>query len=335
MNLEQTLLQSVGEAHKGALNRKMIYQDPQAKGKNEFLFFIKPELTWDTPDIRHDLIFKMILEKLSTYGMQIKNALLLPSSYLKEYDIIASHYGVINAIARNAAKNLNAGARKAFADIYGKELRDLPVMGGLEFAAAYPELSPEAIDYLWQNAPVKKLGGGAYCGEIRIDGQPVYLVNGFHPRQLEHFIQDGRFIIAMTLCGNTSWKDARNKLIGKTNPADAEPGSIRRTLLDSRDEFGLAAVSSSWNGVHLSAGPVEGLVELIRYNSDFSSSSKLKPSDFSFGQALLKEFQPATVERILENPEVVYENNTVSVFDLTEEKDADEALPILRATKIN
>ena len=82
--------------------------------------------------------------------------------------------------------------------------------------------------------------------------------------------------------------------------------------------------------MHLSAGPVEGLIELIRYNSDFSKNETMDVSDFSFGKKLLSEFSGQTIRTILENPAVTYENNTVTIFDLTEEKNSEEAIRILK-----
>ena len=85
------------------------------------------------------------------------------------------------------------------------------------------------------------------------------------------------------------------------------------------------------NGVHLSAGPVEGLVELIRYNSDFSSQNGIKNiSDYSFGRALKSEFTEEQINRIMSNEDLIIENTKVSIFDLTEEKNSDEAIESLK-----
>ena len=47
--------------------------------------------------------------------------------------------------------------------------------------------------------------------------------------------------------------------IFSSNPIKANKGSIRKTLLDNKDLYGLKEVSQGANGVHLSAGAVEGL----------------------------------------------------------------------------
>src|SRR5690606_6440439 len=98
-----------------------------------------------------------------------------------------------------------------------------------------------------------------------------------------------------------------------TSPADALEGSIRRELLEKAAEFGLTAVTPSWNGVHLSAGPIEGLIELIRYQSDFESAEHLSVGDFALGRELLQELGATQTQLLLENPELSTENGKVTV----------------------
>ncbi|NJM16320.1 MAG: hypothetical protein HC896_13935 [Bacteroidales bacterium] len=110
----------------------------------------------------------------------------------------------------------------------------------------------------------------------------------------------------------------------------AKEGSIRSTLAGRTQELGLQAITSSWNGVHLSAGPVEALVELIRYSSDFESGETCSIADFSFGKSLQENFPKETIDKILANATVSYKGKQTSVFDLTEEKNAHEALELLK-----
>jgi hypothetical protein len=328
--ITEILKTAIIEAQSGIAVRKQLFSDANVSGEHEFLFFIKPEITIKSDSIDLDPILSMIVGKIKEFKLQIKNAVILPAVYLDKYSIIAQHYGVINAIARNAKENLSSGAKERFKEQFSVDINVANVFGGLELIKAYPSFTPETVDYLWQNSPTVKLGGGAYCQQLKFDGQPIYLVNGFHPRQLEHFVAPGRSIIAFTLVGNTSWKEARNNFIGKTNPADALPGSIRRMMLENKEKFGLTAVNSSWNGVHLSAGPIEGLVELIRYNSDLDSGRKLSATDFTLGKKLNEYFKPEVVEKILQNCVIMWEGKETNVFDLTEEKDALEALAVLK-----
>jgi hypothetical protein len=79
----------------------------------------------------------------------------------------------------------------------------------------------------------------------------------------------------------------------------------------------------------LSAGPVEGLVELLRYNTDFAAGKDTSIEDFAFGKALCARFSKGSVEKILANADLSVDGRMVSVFDLTEEKDAAEAIELL------
>ena len=280
--------------------------------------------------IQLEKILDLVQDKIEEFGLTVHNIKLLSAKYLQEHNIIAQHYGVINKIASNAVENLSEGAKEKFVEFYGKPITEFKVLGGLEFLKQYPMFNALSLDMVWQNVATKKLAGGTYCEVLKLDNETVHLINGFHGRQLEHFTEHGRSIIVFTLSGNLSWADARGKFIGATNPSTATPGSLRRTFLEKREELGLAEVSQGVNGVHLSAGPVEALIELSRYNSNFSEGKTKSYTDYSFGQQLKANFAPAQVETILANGNVDVNGKATSIFDLTEEKDSDEAIAILK-----
>ncbi|MBN1598765.1 MAG: hypothetical protein JW894_10755 [Bacteroidales bacterium] len=327
--LVEKIYNTILEAQSGYDRQKIIYTN-NVQGNNEFLFFVKPELTIKSGTIQLKKILEFIFEKFLEFEVSVRNIILQPAKYLEKNNIIAQHYGVINAIARDAKTNLSESIKNKISRLFNIPFDSANVMGGLELQKKYPELSASAIDYIWQNSPVIKLGGGAYGQSLKIDGKQIYLINGFHPRQLEHFIASGRSIVTFTLTGDLDWGVARNNLIGKTNPAEATEGSIRKSLLNRKEEFGLQTVSSSWNGVHLSAGPVEGLLELIRYNSNFDTKEKLDIQDFAFGRLLAEVFSPDITEKILSNQTVSLNSDNISIFDLTEEKNANEAVELLK-----
>ncbi len=328
------LLESINKATQQARSTKifneLLTENSSVSGANEFLFFVKPEIFLDQPELKTRQIMEMIFDKMEAFGLQIKNARVLSAGYLEKHGIIAQHYGVINQIASDAKNKVSAGGKQKFEALFGESFDSANVMGGLEILKHYPGLNAEALDYVWQNVKFEKLAGGTYALKMKLDGTPVYLVNGFHARQLEHFTKPGRCIVVFTVTGDIDWTDARGAFIGATCPADAKDGSIRKTLLDNTTVFGLTAVTPSWNGVHLSAGPIEGLIELIRYQSNFEKGQKLGPADFAFGQLLIESFGVEKTDWILTNPNVDHNGESISVFDLTEEKNATEALELLK-----
>jgi hypothetical protein len=313
---------------------KLFFSELNVTGKNEFLFFLKPELMLRTPPTRLDKILELILGKIDEFDLQVRNIRVINAAYLEKHTIIAQHYGVINKLSSHARDTITSEGITKFEQIFSESYQKAEVLGSLEFLAKYPHFTPTGLSYLWQNCPTVKLAGGTYAQKLNLDGKISYLVNGFHPRQLEHFIAKDRCIVTMTLAGDIDWSLARNKFIGRTNPLEAEKGSIRRELFDGKDIYELQNVSASWNGVHLSAGPVEGLVELIRYNSDFENNLQLQPENYAFGKQLIQAFDWDFVVKILENPAVVYENKETSVFDLTEEKNSEECVGLLGRAKI-
>lgn len=331
--LTATIAGSIKKAQQEALFFEELYSNPAAPvGKNEFLFFIKPEITVSSDSIQLEAILELVQEKISQFGLTIHNVKVLSAKYLEQYNIIAQHYGVINKIASNAVDSLADSAKEKFKEIYGKSVNEVKVLGGVEFLEQYKPFNAYSLDYLWQNKENKKLAGGTYAEDIKVDNEIIYLINGFHPRQLKHFTEKGRSIVVMTLSGDLNWSDARNNFIGATNPKNANAGSLRREFLEKQAELGLAEVSQGVNGVHLSAGPVEALLELKRYNSNFADKNQAKEfTDFSFGKQLQAIFTKEQIEKITGNANVTVNGKTVSIFDLTEEKDAAEAIALLKA----
>jgi len=332
--IKDQIIEQVKLAQSEKATRNTFYENQEVTDyKNEFLFFIKPEITLPNSNVKLDQIIDTILAKTESFKLTIKNASILTANYLDKHNIIAQHYGVINQLSKNVRKTISEQGKEKFKEIFNASFDQSEVFGSLEFLKEFSEFTPLTLDYLWQNVPFHKLAGGTYAAELNFNGRVVYLVDGFHPRQLDHFVQKGRSIVTMTLVGNTSWADAREKFIGATNPEKAEEGSLRRTFFENQDKLGLPAMSSSWNGVHLSAGPVEGLVELIRYNSDFEGGELLSAAHYPFGVKLMETLGEELMGKVLSNADIQSNNETISVFDATEEKDSDEALEILKNAK--
>ncbi len=327
----QQILHQIKAAKVKSIASSTIYEDKDPHDQqHEFLFFIKPEIIQLDDGNKLEAIFELVLRKISQFGFNIRDIRLLGASYLEKYNIIAQHYGVINALSREPLKVFTNDAKSRFMEVYEHAPEAVKVLGSLQFLQQYPSYTPDSLHQLWQQSHTAKLSGGNYCALVKAGGEDIYLINGFHPKQLIHFTAEGRIIIPIKLTGNLDWAVARNQFIGKTNPADAAPGSLRNELLINREKFGLNDVSASQNGFHLSAGPVEGLVELMRYGSDFAAGDIKKPADFSFGRLLLKAFSEEATGIICSNRIVSYKGNKISTFDLTEEKNSGEAIELLK-----
>ncbi len=310
-----------------------IYSNPEnLNHENQFIFFIKPEVTLSSDTINFDKVVDLAFDKLAEFGLHVNDVKVLGAEYLKKNNIIAQHYGVINKLATNPLINMTEGAKEnllKFADV--DSLDKINVLGGVQFLDKYTAFNDLSLDILLQNVSSKKLAGGTYVVKVKVDTDDVYLINGFHSRQLNQFTANGRNIVVMTVSGDLSWSDARGKFIGATNPETADSASLRSNLLKNKEAFGIPEVSQGLNGFHLSAGPVEGLVELIRYGSNFEATDGVKNyKDFSFGKKLADNFSEDEIKSIMNNDNVSFEGKNVSTFDLTEEKSANESIELLK-----
>lgn len=332
-NLTKLLVSCIHQAQNGAIYNQSIWKNVNEKVlKNEFLFFIKPEITQPLQSIQLEPIVQMILDKMLTFGFVIHHIRILSSDYLKQYDLIDQHYQVIADVSNQGLAAMNSKSRQTFIELYGINPDEVTVLGGVQFLNKYPDFNAVSLDCLWQNFENKKLSGGTYVEKIRIDKETIFLLNGFHPRQLLHFYEKGRSIVVFRISTNLSWKQARTSFVGSTVPEKAEKGSLRHELLENKYTFGLQEVSQSFNGVHLSAGPVEALVELRRFDSDASMERFCSSHmDFSFGKKL-KDVFGCIPEMLLNNHKVEFNDKKISIFDLTEELDADEAINLLKTS---
>jgi nucleoside diphosphate kinase len=303
--------------------------DSPEAARHEFLFFLKPELTANFNVERFRLIYDLITNKIDGFNLKVNGVFILPGVYLEKYGIISEHYGVIDNVARKPLDGFSEQAVKSFKREFGLSVNEANVVGAFEYLKLHPELDPDTIATIWLSREYQKLAGGTYAEYFK--EEDLYLVNGFYPRLLRHFTKSDSCTVSVVLAGDVSWGVARKKFMGTTNPENAEKGSIRALLLSRQKEFALDEISANLNGVHLSAGPVEGLVELHRFTADFTQArSETGYNRFRFAKELGKVFTTTQIENIIKNVNVRFNNENISIFDLTEEMDADSALEILQ-----
>lgn len=331
-NLTQLVADKIRLAQTGLTYDEVIVGDTGIPvRKNEYLLFLKPEITQPSDTIRLEAVIDLLLQQMDAFGLVIHDVRILAASYLEAFNLIDQHYGVISLVSNQGLSVMTEGAKQRFRELYGKEADGSNVLGGMEFLRKYPFFNYHSLDCMWQNSENLKLASGTYVEQLRIDLEEVFLLNAFHPRQLRHFTETGRSIVLFNISGDRPWKEAREQFAGATDPRKAASGSLRRLLMERKDEFGIPEVSQSYNGIHLSAGPVEALVELHRFDSDHSSpEGEADYQDFSFGKELIRTFGdiPAAV---LDNETVEVNGKPTTIYDLTENLDSDQALEVLKA----
>jgi hypothetical protein len=298
------------------------------KEKHQFAFFVKPEVTTVADGVLTGPALDMMTNMLEAAGVEFGAIRILSGSYLDEKDIMVQHYGVISNISKNgtASKNFTADANKKLQEKFADELAAGVVpQGAHQFIAENPAFNAESLLTLNDNLGTTRLAGGTYMMKMNFMGATKLILNPFHPYQLVPYTTPGHAIIVFECKSTMSWEDLRNNLCGVTKPEKAASGSIRSALLSKYEEFKMASCDQGTNGCHMSAGPIEAMVELRRFFD-------LKTEETCFGALLATKCSAEQIESFADNVDVVSEGKEISSWDLTEEVDAAKSLELLAAS---
>ena len=298
-------------------------ETPEPAG-GEFVIFSKPELgRLSTADLT--AVWDLFAGAFAAYDVTVHRIKIMTGPELDQAGVMQRHYGVINQISRLGRPALTEAADQALSALLGDEGEDAVVLGGHQFLERYAEISPFALAMLFSNASVTRLGPGTYAAPVRMDGATVVILNGFHPRQLSFFTAADAVCAFLHASSPTDWEALRSDLIGATDPSKATARSLRGTLYADPGSFGLTAVNSNFNGVHMSAGPLEGLGELDRF---FGEVQPL--TDWSFARTLAAAgASTETITGFLDNPLIEADGQRGTAFDLTEALNPEPAAKLL------
>jgi len=299
-------------------------QSETAPSGNEFVIFSKPELG-RLDEERLAVVWDLFASSFADYGVRIHRVKIMTGPDLEQAGAMQQHYGVINQISREGRPALTEAAEQALRQAYGDALEGSEVIGGHQFLDRYPEVNGYALAMLFANADVERLGPGTYAASLRMDAERVIVLNGFHPRQLGFFIAEDAVCAFLHGSSATDWDVLRTELIGATDPAKAAAGSIRGRLRADPAAYGLTTVNSNFNGVHMSAGPLEGLGELDRF---FGEVQELPAWTFA-GHLRDAGFTDDDLPWLLANPVITVDGERGTAFDLTEGRNAEPAAALL------
>jgi nucleoside diphosphate kinase len=304
------------------------------EGVHQFLFFLKPEATAAYDGVKVREVLDLATKTLSSAGVEFGAIRVLGGDYLEKHSLMVEHYGVISKISKEGVSAISDQAKEKlntdFKDLLGAGAE---VLGGHQFLNQQPQFNAFSLLVLNDNLGTKRLAGGTYAMQIKVLGKPYILLNPFHAYQLVPYTTSGHAIIAFEGLSKLPWADLRQKVCGATDPKAAEAGSIRNLFLQNREALGLGDVDKGTNGVHMSAGPLEGMVELQRFFTDHEASTqKISFDNLAFGSLLLHTgVKPERVAELAQNIDLSLEGKNVSSFDATEEKDAVESAKLLAA----
>lgn len=292
---------------------------------NELFFFLKPEITSLSSEHLAEAL-EAVFERFERYRIMPCGISIIGDGYLKRHRLIEAHYGMINRVANEGRRVLPSGAWPIFEREYGRPAETAEILGAFEFLSRFPDYTPSSLRELWAKYSSVKLAGGAYSVRLTPDdlsgriSDDLWLLNGFHPKQIEHFTAPGRSIATFVLRSETAWKTLRGEMLGVTAPFEAVPGSLRRFFWDERERLGITEINYSNNGAHLSAGPLESIAEIRRFLSDDERGGKLDLAEIAASHYFLdRKIGYERLESLIRNEPI--SPSGVFPFDLTEECD--------------
>lgn len=228
---------------------------------NQALLFVKPHAMVCNAAREH------IEQQLAANAICVRQRHGLTGADVEAGGMVDRHYAAnarSGTCADPATLPLSAAARELFAKHFGEPwdtaVRAGRVVSGLVLQRRLGSTGEE-LNRRWAAAAVTKLAGGLYAGWL--PDEQVYVLNGFYPSIRELFTRpDAQLLL---LVGEfdpdaLAWQAFRDRVIGSTNPAAADPRSIRGWLHAHQAESGLA-VSYRENVIHASASAFEALLE--------------------------------------------------------------------------
>ena len=308
---------------------------------NELLLFVKPEIFMVKDTAQVEAALDLVFSKLAEFGAVVSGVAVVGGKVLEEAEIMNRHYGYINRLSRFASQMVDpreaggAEDRQKIATALGIPTLDgITIYGGHEYLKAHPGEDCFNLDTLWFTKKSLKIRSGFYVQRYNKDGEDFILVNGFHPAQLLHFTDHTHRIVLVLIHTDTPWATLRNEMVGATFPEKAVPHSIRGLLYAHAEDYGLGTVSIANNGVHLSAGPFEGLFEINNFFGKILNLDIEKQPPLLLKKMLAAGLPMQTALKALENPVVSESPKPIDLFTATEDVESDAAVALWKQAAI-
>jgi len=284
------------------------YTPPISSEVNQFIFFLKPEATAVQEGVNVKKTLELAFKTLAEAGVEFGAIRVVGGDYLEKHNVMVEHYGVISKISKEGVSAISDAAKEnlntnpVFTEFLASGAE---VLGGHDFLKRFDKFNPFSLLVLSDSVGTTRLAGGTYAIKVKVLGKPFIVLNPFHAYQVVPYTTAGNAIIVFEGLYKHSWAHLRQKLTGVTDPSAAEEGSIRKLFLNNKHELGLKDVDKGSNGVHVSAGPLEGMVELQRFFTDLDTGHKLELNATAFGAHLLnKGLSQDALKKYTTNPDV-------------------------------
>lgn len=300
----------------------------QQKLKNRALIFIKPHAA--TP-----AAMAFVRQFLDGWKVSLSEPVRVTGTGIAAEKTIDKHYFAIAKTAVESAPaeySLSDDAKARFASAYGIDWEEAidkgRLLNAVQTQKQLGDISGIELNDLWKQSRQVKLAPGLYAGDFStVSDTKLFCINGFYPGQREVFTDESAEVILFEAefdPGELDWERFRSTVIGATDPASAKEGSLRAQFLSDYQKLDMKEKPEmSRNGVHASAGPIEGLRERMVWLGVDPHTEPLVRELNRLG------LDRSCVNRLLENERILLGDKNDLVFDLTEDMNAAEAASLL------
>ncbi|MER5812190.1 hypothetical protein ABT143_29095 [Streptomyces sp. NPDC002033] len=294
-------------------------------GGSHFTVLVKPEVL--TPEATAEALAQT-LRVLGADGVRVLRCVLTPAADFAVRGHLHLHYPRLHRVAADGPPALTSGARRELAALTaacGAE----EALGALDAMSRDPELTPLALEERCRKAGIHKLGSGSYASVTELHGRTVAVLNGFLPALAGGYADPGALVALLECHSVREIADLREHLLGALDPAAADPASLRGALADRIARQHGIPLSEGRNGVHLSAGHLEGMFQAWRH---FAAPDGLGIDSTPLGRALAGAGVPlAAVRHLATDPDLAGDRGgTLAPHGATEGLRRDEVLDRVR-----
>jgi hypothetical protein len=296
---------------------------------NQAVIFTKPiyHLPFSlTADALRDRVETFLLDR----GFYIRTRHCVDGQALRSQGTMDQHYIVYSKAVRLESLDtliMSEAGLARFEERFGTSWEDEKVAGRLMTTDQLIEKKGLAITDLleaWEDhlatGQTLKVQSGLIVAFV--EAFDAYVINGFYPAMAERFDHADNvmhYFVVEFDSAECSWESFRKEILGVTNSSKAASTSLRGQLFA---DFPVELPGSD-NFVHGSAGPLEGFAERLVHEEEVGLATS------PIGVYLQRRGVSAVTFRAWCARKPIVE--LAALFDLTEEKNSDEILPILDA----
>lgn len=293
----------------------------EISAENQALLFIKPHGQVDGMNV-------FVEQELRAAGLKILKSGTLPGAYIDEKGTIDAHYSAIGLYAMKMQPKdlpITEAKKKEFFAKYNVNFDDAAADGSmLNTAQAMEKFSldnvqmGDAFQAAKDTSGSFKIAPGCYVAYLA--DKKTFVVNGFYATMRLEYVAKSAVVTWYVVSwpeAAVSWADFRGKVLGATDPTQADPASIRSKILQNYVTMNVPFVPNTGkNCIHGSASPLEAFNERRIWVGATTTSD-------SFGAQLLSAgVTSQQIDWMCSNPTV----DGKPLFDIVEDTNTTECL---------